>query len=539
MARLLVLLLLAAAQAKRRGVHVKKKEKVELDDARLPPLHEVLAELELDIDELLARGVETTRQLCAWGRSDISIHGNDLGWDRDKQKVINEKITAIRADAAVQKTTETVDPLKAARDERNALTYGRVFADRATASFEFKKAWFGADFPEDLSMPLVRALPMDGCSELLWQNTSIYKGSAVLADRGGCSFVDKAWAAHNAGASLLLVINSPDRPFDRPTSGYATDAEPTPSPDQLAVGLVHQDAGNGLARAAASAWVDRGDEVIELLQERAPWRVFMEKYGLLTKKVVVDARQGPWDAYDATTIRAVPLKCVSGRPDCAPILESEKTILPDVDSGTLHIQGESFEFVSAAWGGVLPDRPVAVVTAQYLCSPPPHWFCRVLSLFCPSSNYKDFYGRAPGSLVLARRGGGCDFATKARHAAAVGAAVLVVEQADDEPLLRMGARDPPFPAVVGVAVRAKAGAALRRTEGNATVRLRPAPAPGFAHRWLELAEAAPWPSDEGNAAKALLSLEEKNAGSAERLAFARAAHANRVVAEDVGRGGEL
>ena len=95
MARLLVLLLLAAAQAKRKGVNVKKKEKVELDDARLPPLHEVLAELDLDADELLARGVETTRQLCAWGRSDISIHGNDLGWDRDRQKTINEKILSL------------------------------------------------------------------------------------------------------------------------------------------------------------------------------------------------------------------------------------------------------------------------------------------------------------------------------------------------------------------------------------------------------------------------------------------------------------
>ena len=82
-----------------------------------------------------------------------------------------------------------------------------------------------------------------------------------------------------------------------------------------------------------------------------------------------------------------------------------------------------------------------------------------------------------GAITIARRGGGCDFATKAKHAAAVGAAVLVVEQHDEEPLLRMGARDPPFPAVVGVAVRARAGAALRRVEGNATVRLRPAPAP--------------------------------------------------------------
>ena len=48
MARLLFLLLLtAAAQARRKGVNVKKKEKVDLDDARLPPLHEVLAELDL------------------------------------------------------------------------------------------------------------------------------------------------------------------------------------------------------------------------------------------------------------------------------------------------------------------------------------------------------------------------------------------------------------------------------------------------------------------------------------------------------------
>ena len=105
---------------------------------------------------------------------------------------------------------------------------------------------------------------------------------------------------------------------------------------------MHQDARNGLGRAAASAWVDRGPEAVELLQERAPWRVFMEKYGLISKKVVVDARQGPWDSYDATTIRAVPLKCVSGRPDCAPILESEKTILPDCDSGTLHIARGEF-----------------------------------------------------------------------------------------------------------------------------------------------------------------------------------------------------
>ena len=40
---------------------------------------------------------------------------------------------------------------------------------------------------------------------LLFQNASeaaLYRGAAVVMDRGGCSFVDMAWNAHYAGASL-------------------------------------------------------------------------------------------------------------------------------------------------------------------------------------------------------------------------------------------------------------------------------------------------------------------------------------------------
>jgi len=531
-----LLFLITAVVAKKKGVQVRNKEKVKLDEALLPDLKEVLAKLDLDATELLALGIETTRQFVSWGRSDVNIHGTDMGWDRDRQKVINAKILSIREHAAKAKKIDHVDPLHELRRERNALTYGRVFVKRSTASFEFKKAWFGASFPEDREMALVRALPVDGCAPLMFQNTSLYKGSAVLADRGGCSFVDKAWHAHNAGASLLLVINNPDTPFDRPTAGYATDAEPTPSPDALAVGLVHQDAGPALVRAASSVWAAHGDSAVELTQTRAPWRAFLEAHGLLKKSVVVDRRQGPWDVRDATTVRAVPLKCVPGRPDCSPVLESEKKVLPDTDSGSLVVDDESFEFVSAAWGGVLPDRPLTIVVAtpEHLCAEPPHWVCRTLSLLCPGPNYPAFYAKAAGALVVAKRGGGCAFAVKARHAASLGAAVLVVEQRDEEPLLRMGARAPPFPQVVGVAVRSKAGRALR---AGGVASLRAAEAPGFAHRWLELAESAPWPVDAGNAGKLLASVVEKNAGSAERLAFAWAAHAGR--ATELAARGEL
>ena len=52
---------------------------------------------------------------------------------------------------------------------------------------------------------------------------------------------------------------------------------------------------------------------------------------------------------------------------------------------------------------------------------------------------------------------------------------------------------------------------------NATLDL--AAPPGFAHKWLELSGAEPWPEDEKNAAKELKKLEEKNADSPARLAW--------------------
>ena len=112
--------------------------------------------------------------------------------------------------------------------------------------------------------------------------------------------------------------------------------------------------------------------------------------------------------------------------------------------------------------------------------------------------------------------------------------MLVVDQADAEPLKRMGAKGGTIPpALPGAAVRAAGGAALKRlaAAGNAThpefASLTVAAAPGFAHRWLELAEAEPWPADDRNAEKVRLRLVEKNADSPERLAWLEASHASR------------
>ena len=90
---------------------------------------------------------------------------------------------------------------------------------------------------------------------------------------------------------------------------------------------------------------------------------------------------------------------------------------------------------------------------------------------------------------------------------------------------------PAPPPVAGISIDAAAGAALRAlaASGNAThpafAALEVAPAPGFAHKWLELSEARPWPEDDLNAGKNLRALLDKNAESAQRRAWAEASHA--------------
>ena len=86
-----LLCLVAAARA---GPKVKKPPKVELDESKLPPLESVLAELGVAdvLPQLQAKGLDSTRQLCKWSRSDVSIHGMELGWSRDLQKEVLDKI---------------------------------------------------------------------------------------------------------------------------------------------------------------------------------------------------------------------------------------------------------------------------------------------------------------------------------------------------------------------------------------------------------------------------------------------------------------
>lgn len=478
-----------------------------VDESALPELETVLSEVGIGehVAAMQLRGLDRTRQLLKWGRSDVQLLCVEFNLTQATGAALLARIDELRARAVSRPEPEAVDELRELKRQRERLSYGRLQVSRSTASFDYKKAWFGAGLTYD-ELALVRALPVDACKPLAGD----VSGKAVLAERGTCQFVDKAWHAHHAGAAALIVINGVEAAFDRPASGYATDATETPTPDDLAVVLADASAGPALRHVAAAP-------LINATLARAH------------RKIVDRATVAGIDSSDAVNVRFVPVECRAGDPDCKPLLPDERALAPFVDSGHLLVKNQSFEFVTAVWGGVLPARPIPVVLADPpdLCTPPPHWLCRLVGVGCPGAS--SFVARARAAIVLAERGN-CNFSTKAAHAAALSAAALVVSNLNDEPLLRMGIRGTPPPAVPAVLVESQARVAIRAAvEADEAVLAMLAPAePGFSRQWLELHDiAADWPSDRAAADLQLRRLENRNHDSPTRLAWLRRSFALR------------
>ena len=65
-------------------------------------------------------------------------------WSKEAQKAITAKIKALVEEATKDEETVIRDEHAELMAERDALTYGRIYVERSSASFEFRKAWFGA-----------------------------------------------------------------------------------------------------------------------------------------------------------------------------------------------------------------------------------------------------------------------------------------------------------------------------------------------------------------------------------------------------------
>lgn len=493
----LVAVILALAKPVDSGTVNKKKEFI--DESALPDLRSLMESVGLSkiIPALEKRGYERTRQLLKWGRSDVQLLGAELDFTKEVGVELLSRIEELKRSAIRESPTKAPDKLAELRRKRDDLAYGRIYVSRSTATFDFKKAWFGSSLPVD-SLKLIRAIPANGCRPL---SAEVYGGAAVLADRGGCTFAEKAWNAVNATA--MIVINSNGMPFDRPASGYATDEAMTPTPANLAVVLCEAAAGPALLKVSQAPLASQNRRL------------------------------------EAAEVTFVPLQCRASEPDCKPLLPDELAMVSHVDSGHIYAMrglDSQFEFVAAAWGGVLPAMPAPLVLAypRDLCTAPPRWLCRKFGILCHGPEAKLFARAAPLSSVLADRGG-CSFGTKAAHAASIGAAALVVTQFKDKPLLRMGIRSPQLPpGIPAVLIDREAGEALRQAVlAAATYRMNrllvefvPART-NFADKWLELDSIGEWPDDDTAADLLLKRLQSKNSDSSLRLAWLRNSYANR------------
>mmetsp|Transcript_14143 Transcript_14143/g.20834 ORF Transcript_14143/g.20834 Transcript_14143/m.20834 type:complete len:487 (-) Transcript_14143:7-1467(-) len=82
-------------------------------------------------------------------------------------------------------------------------------AGGAVQTFEYLQGKFGTALPSG-SVDAVLADPADACGGLT--NNSTVAGKAVVVQRGGCIFLDKAQAVLEAGGSMLVLVNQDVNP---------------------------------------------------------------------------------------------------------------------------------------------------------------------------------------------------------------------------------------------------------------------------------------------------------------------------------------
>ena len=131
---------------------------------------------------------------------------------------------------------------------QDEVSWGSLRVRSSTASgsevrsFDFLTSNFGGQLPTHEPIHLIRAEPRNGCSPLeggadevvetdaatgalLPSKSSQYAGLAVVVDRGGCRFDQKALHVQNAGARMVVIVDKDDNALQRvggmqPDSGF-------------------------------------------------------------------------------------------------------------------------------------------------------------------------------------------------------------------------------------------------------------------------------------------------------------------------------
>lgn len=406
----------------KKSVPVKPKPPtVKLNVDILPPLQEVLKELNFDgyLRNFVRMGVTETRLLLRLSTMDFQTM--TMEWDefsKDKLILLREKIQQLLALATVIE-----EPVREDLIARNKTVFGRIYLPNGVQSNEYNKASFGGNPPMG-SIPLRLSKSTFECDEDLQVD---YNRSMVIAVRGNCTFLQKALLAKRNNAAGLLVINTEDK-LESVASGVG----------------INRTISETLAQSLGDFYVVA---------------VANNSYQPLLKSIAFSD-----DGF--INIHIVPLKCAIGG-HCAPHTPEEKALQGEVTWGHLElryalptspdtIESRLFEFTTSNYGGSLPSEttigrlvlPAAEEDFSFdqrlLCAPlaPDSLNLESNTTFLELSAPVPYsQSDAAVSFFFASRGL-CPFDVKSYHAQQAGARVLILSNAHDEPLQRLGGMNP-------------------------------------------------------------------------------------------------
>jgi hypothetical protein len=118
-----------------------------------------------------------------------------------------------------------------------------------TARVEVVGADFGGPLPSGKRLRLLQAAPINACAPLIGGG-GVYTGTAVLANRGGCSFSEKARNVAHAGGSILLLASDSEVVFAMSSGTNAASEMDTYAPSAM-VSRASGDVLRGAVKSAA------------------------------------------------------------------------------------------------------------------------------------------------------------------------------------------------------------------------------------------------------------------------------------------------
>ncbi|CAM9697356.1 unnamed protein product [Ectocarpus fasciculatus] len=474
-----------------------------IEEDQLPELPDFLKDIGLGdrLEDFYRKSVFETKYIFTLNDMDLRL----MGLSAEDMATVKQHAEVLRVERDV--TEERLHPLL---QKRNELTYGRLFLDRSASSFEFYLAGFGPPAPVD-EAKLIWAEPRDACGTLT--NSELLPGTIVLAERGRCSFVDKANTVASSNALALVVINNGPEGEDlfrvaATLGGRSGGGEEPKGPENMPTVLVR-----GSALPSLSKSLEWGANGVG----------------------------GPVMA------RLVALDCRPGRAACEAVLPEEQQAQKQVDSGTITIVPElpasspngagdakvevaagvanaseaSFEFLSATFGATLPRGHVSVVPSvpEDACHP----IAPLAAVSSSSGSTRDGgssggggggnvggdEGRGGGVApvaVLVKRGA-CSFGVKAKNVQEAGGRVIIFHDNGLGVLQNVGAPDPLAKElyIPGVFVTARAGDSLAAAaavnnengqddKGGGPLTITFEPDNSIGRAWGALG-ATQWPSD--------------------------------------------